>query len=106
MNISKITEVNKRIVSANNPSLVKTTEVPINNIIHHLYNNGRVTTQKGGWAYGCLGETTNYKFRIIILATNFFRFPNISADGTSYAILTEEQCKEFYVEIKDSINGI
>ncbi len=104
MNMSKITDVNARIVVANNPSLVKITEVPINNIIYHLYNNGRVTTQKGGWAYGCLGETTNYKFRIIIAAKTLFRFPNIADDGTSYAILTEEECINFYKEIKDCIN--
>jgi hypothetical protein len=104
MNISKIAEVNARIVVANNPALVKTAEIPINNIVYHLYNNGRVTTQKGGWAYGCLGETTNYKFQIIISAKIHFRFPNISEDGTSYAILTQEQCIDFYKEIKDCIN--
>jgi hypothetical protein len=104
MNISKITEVNTRIVIANNPALVNTVEAPINNIVYHLYNNGRVTSQKGGWGYGCLGETTNYKFRIIIAAATRFRFPNIATDGTSYAILTEEQCIQFYKEIKDCIN--
>ena len=103
MDTYKISEVNKRIVLANNPKLVDTKEIPINNIIYHLYNDGRVTFQKGGWAYGCLGETTDYKYRIIYSNKTIFRFPNKAKDGTSYAILTLEQCIDFYKEINDCL---
>ena len=97
----KLNEINSRIVAANNPNLVNIKEIPIKNIIYHLYNNGQITSQKGGWAYSCLGETTNYKFRIINNARIYFRFPNILPDGTSYAILTEIECIEFYKEMNE-----
>jgi hypothetical protein len=99
----KLNDINSRIVAANNPSLVNIKETPIKNIIYHLYNNGQITSQKGGWAYSCLGETTNYKFRIINNAKMYFRFPNIMPDGTSYAVLTENQCIEFYKEMNDCL---
>ena len=39
------------IYEYHDPSLVEPNESPNNNIIHHLYINGKITYQKGGWAY-------------------------------------------------------
>ena len=34
-----------------NPNLVKKDESPNGNTIYHIYNDGEITYQKGGWAY-------------------------------------------------------
>ena len=46
------------IKSVNNPSLVIPTESPNGNIIYHIYSNGEITYQKGGWAYQQRSEFT------------------------------------------------
>jgi hypothetical protein len=104
MSLSKVADINTRIIAANNPSLIDIKEIPIKNIVYHLYNTGQITSQKGGWAYSCLGETTNYKFRLIYNAKAYFRFPNIMPDGSSYAVLTEIQCIEFYREMYNCLH--
>jgi hypothetical protein len=41
----------EQIKKAHNPSLVVPTESPNGNIIYHIYSDGEITSQKGGWAY-------------------------------------------------------
>ena len=43
--------VNDLIKKLNNPDLIKKNESPNGNIIYHLYSDGTITRQKGGWAY-------------------------------------------------------
>lgn len=45
------TLLSEHINKLNNINLVDKSKQPNDNIIHHLYNDGTVTRQKGGWAY-------------------------------------------------------
>jgi hypothetical protein len=44
-------QIRKTIGKAHNPSLVDPNESPNGNTIYHIYSDGEVTYQKGGWAY-------------------------------------------------------
>jgi hypothetical protein len=44
------------LLQSNDDNLVKKDESPNENIIYHLYNDGNITSQKGGWAYGDRSE--------------------------------------------------
>jgi mRNA deadenylase 3'-5' endonuclease subunit Ccr4 len=43
--------IQEMINSMHNPCLINPTESPNGNQIYHLYSNGEITNQKGGWAY-------------------------------------------------------
>ena len=43
--------ITKYIKNAHNPKLVLPEESPNGNIIYHIYSDGEITFQKGGWAY-------------------------------------------------------
>lgn len=64
---------------------------PNGNQIYHLYSTGEISFQKGGWAYlqrsECIaeGKITNYQKLDL-------KLPKEAADGSSYAILTKEEC--------------
>lgn len=74
--------------------LVKPNDSPNGNQIYHLYSTGEISFQKGGWAYlqrsECIsdGKITNYQKLGI-------KLPKKAADGSTYAILTREECKQF-----------
>ena len=46
----------KMVEELNNDNLVNRKESPNGNTIYHLYSNGNITYQKGGWAYGQRSE--------------------------------------------------
>jgi hypothetical protein len=83
--------VNDLVVKLNNPELIKKDESPNANIIYHLYSDGTITRQKGGWAY--LKRSLTDIYDKCINKNNFFTFPykgNISGD--TYAIIELENC--------------
>jgi len=93
MNIS---EINQQVTDlhyshyVNNPDgLVIKDAQPGDNTIYHLYNDGEITMQKGGWAYGNRGEFTLHFS--VIYGSSPFTFPKKSGEHT-YAILTEDEC--------------
>ena len=51
-------EICNFINSVHNPSLVIPNESPNGNIIYHIYSDGEITYQKGGWAYQQRSEFT------------------------------------------------
>ena len=65
--------INNIVLSLNNPLLIKKEEQPNENIIYHLYSDGTITRQKGGWAYGNR-STIDIEYEIIKPKT-FFTFP-------------------------------
>lgn len=74
----------------NSPTgLVIRTESPNGNVIYHLYDNGEITHQKGGWAYQQRSEFT-LRSRLFY-GKSPYTFPQKTHDHT-YAILTEEEC--------------
>jgi hypothetical protein len=84
-------DINNTIKEYHNPSLVDVNISPNGNIIYHIYSDGTITSQKGGWAYLRRSEFTSYfKLSNIPYGENKFKFPINANDGTTYAIVTEE----------------
>lgn len=87
------TFVNKIVLSLNNPLLIKKEQQPNENMIYHLYSDGTITRQKGGWAYGNR-STIDIEYEIIKPNT-FFSFPLKAVnEGDTYAIMTLEDCQK------------
>lgn len=99
---TKISELNKEIVDAHDKyykdcstGLWKPNESPNGNPMFHLYSDGEVIYQKGGWAYG---QRSFFSFRQPVsgIVKLGFKFPNTYGDiKKTYVILTEEECYEF-----------
>jgi hypothetical protein len=58
-------EIYELIAKYHNPNLINKKQQPMENMIYHLYDDGEITEQKGGWAYGMRTERTL-----------FYPFPN------------------------------
>jgi len=85
--------INNIISKLHDPSLIKPEEQPNGNIIYHLYSDGTITRQKGGWAYGKRNVTDIESY--CVKPNTFFTFPcKGSYQGDTYAILTLETCRE------------
>lgn len=89
-----ILEAYKKHYEGSITGLVKPKESPNGNTIYHLYSDGEITFQKGGWAYlqrsefskeSTIGEHRELRMQ----------FPNEADSGRTYVILTQEECKYF-----------
>ena len=95
--------VQEMIDSMHNPGLVKPNESPNENRIYHIYSDGEITNQKGGWAYGQRSEfvdqhPTGYKGK--------YNFP-LKSSTNSYAIVTfEDAIKIRTAMIKEKTNSL
>ena len=98
---SEALELNLEIINAHNKhyessatGLVNPKESPNGNTIYHLYSDGQITFQKGGWAYLQRSEFTEDSpfngHRELQM-----KFPNQADNGKTYVILTKEECKNF-----------
>ena len=88
-----------------NPNLININESPNANTIYHIYNDGQVTYQKGGWAYLQRSEF-DLKGSIPYFANELsLLFPKeIHNSSSSYAIGTEEDClrvREYMVKLAE-----
>lgn len=80
--------------------LIKLNKAPNSNLIYHFYNDGEITSQKGGLAYKLRSEFT-YKPALIDNFKNIcFKLPIILGENISYAILSEAECNNFYYKLK------
>lgn len=90
--MTSITENNNMTIQEmidimHNPDLVKPTESPNGNWIYHIYSDGEITNQKGGWAY--------LKRSVFVYASPIlgykckYVFP-LKSSTNSYAIVTLE----------------
>lgn len=97
-NKSLIEQLNADIISAHDKhyevsptGLVNPKESPNGNQIYHLYSTGEISFQKGGWAYMQRSEFMTHSnmpnYQKLAL-----KFPKRAADGSTYVILTEEEC--------------
>ena len=75
---------------------------PNGNQIYHLYSTGKITHQKGAWAYLQRSEFT-IKGDIVGAKKVAFKLPLIQDDDISYAILTQEECETFRKEMENVI---
>ena len=117
--MSDIKSLNDEIINAHNKhydtsktGLVIPTESPNSNLIHHLYSDGSITYQKGGWAYEQRSEfvylypSSIYK----ILCLDFPKKSCYESDESdeikiTYVILTLEECIHFRKKIDESIQA-
>ena len=106
-----IVDFNQRVIDAhnahytNNPyGLIDHSKnaSPNGNHIYHLYSNGEITFQKGAWAYMQRSEF-NKDYQLSGARKIPFKFVKEAADGTTYAILTYEECKLFREEMQSYI---
>lgn len=85
--------------------LVNPKDSPNGNQIYHLYSTGEISFQKGGWAYlqrsECIsdGKITNYQKLGL-------KLPKEAADGTTYAILTKEECTKFRIKMIELVKKL
>jgi len=88
-------EINDKIASSHNPELVIPSAAPNGNLIYHIYNDGEISYQKGGHAYGNRSEFTlldgiNYKYK--------FNFP-LTKNNIGYAITTQYDAESIRILI-------
>jgi len=97
----------KLINEYHNPDLVKPTDAPNSNIISHIYSDGEITEQKGGFAYLQRSErTVEFPIRNRNISTLDFdinKFPKIKENGSrnkfGYAVVLERQAYEIRNEM-------
>lgn len=107
-NLDFINNFNKRVIFAHNAhyeqrpnGLIDTcaNASPNGNQIYHLYSSGEITFQKGAWAYLHRSEF-NHTYAIHGAKYLPFKFLKEATDGTTYVILTKEECVKFAEEMK------
>lgn len=102
----------KLINEYHNSDLVKPNDSPNSNIITHIYSDGEITEQKGGFAYLKRNERTikcpisnidNGNLKIIKLDLDITKFPKIKVNGNhskfGYAIVLEKHANEIRNEM-------
>ena len=57
--VQTIEQLYELINQLHNPNLIKRDESPGANTIYHIYDDGEITHQKGGWAYQQRSEFTS-----------------------------------------------
>jgi hypothetical protein len=95
-----VREFNVTICAAHNKhfenseyGLVNPNESPNGNIIYHLYSDGEITSQKGGWAYLQRSEFSDwYNPDIPSYDKVAFNFPKKANNNYTYAVLTFDEC--------------
>ncbi len=94
---NKIKQINELIKEHHDMSLIKPNQQPNENIIYHLYDDGEIMSQKGGWAYGDRSMFSDYyPIRGIYSIKKYFIFPlqtNNSNGVYPYAVMTSENCR-------------
>jgi hypothetical protein len=109
---SEIKQLNADIISAHNKhyedsptGLIKPNVSPNGNEINHLYSNGELTWQKGGCAYM---QRSEFTFQDAISGWEKLELELVKPAnyGLTYAILTEKECLEFRVRMKELIKKI
>lgn len=94
---------NEEIVAAHNKhfetsptGLVHPNESPNGNTIYHLYSDGEITSQKGGWAYLQRSEFSDWNNPTISGYQKLnLKLPGDANNCMSYAVLTYEECINF-----------
>lgn len=95
-----ILEAYKKHYEESETGLVNPKESPNGNIIYHLYSDGEITFQKGGWAYL---QRSEFSSEPAIGGHRELRmsFPNEADYGRTYTILTLEDCINFRSKMID-----
>jgi hypothetical protein len=107
---SDVQQLNNDIIVAhkkhyeNSPTgLINPKESPNGNLIYHLYSDGTITYQKGGFAYlqrSVFDEQYALKNHRKIKLKLLF----VAPDDTTYVILTQDECNYFREKMEELIN--
>lgn len=85
--------------------LINPKDSPNGNQIYHLYSTGEISFQKGGWAYlqrgECISEGKIFNYQKLGL-----KLPKQATDGSTYAILTKDECKKFRTQMVELIKNM
>jgi hypothetical protein len=107
---SDVEQLNKEIIDAhekhyeNSPTgLIQPKESPNGNTIYHLYSDGTITYQKGGFAY-LQRSVFDAKPSIKNCIKLNLKLLKPASDGTTYVILTPEECLYFRGKMEELIN--
>jgi hypothetical protein len=99
--MSEVEYLSESIIDAHNrhylhspTGLINPKESPNGNQIYHLYSTGEISFQKGGWAYLQRSECTS-DGKIFNYQKLGLKLPKQAADGSTYVILTKDECKNF-----------
>ncbi len=89
-----ILEAHKKHYEDSPTGLIDTKDQPNGNIIYHLYSDGEITYQKGGWAYL---QRSEFNKEPTIGGHRDLRmiFPNEASYGKTYVVLKQEECIYF-----------
>lgn len=106
-----IEQLNKDIIAAYDKhytisptGLINPKESPNGNQIYHLYSTGEISFQKGGWAYMQRSEFMTHG-TIPNYQKLDLKLPKKAADGSTYVILTEDECKNFRIQMGELIKN-
>lgn len=88
-----MTLINESIINAHNQNSVDTSVAPNTNIIYKVYDDGTITREKGGNAYGRRSkiELDNAIVKIENISDNIF-FPCGLIKGHKYIMTTNQEC--------------
>lgn len=91
----KINDFNRRVVSAHNSQLLNG---------YHLYSDGTVKYQTGNFTYLNRSEITS-ECQVDEYHKTVFKFVR-SQYSRTYAVLTEEQCTKFRLEMNELVREL
>lgn len=94
MSSSIVKDINDLIKEYHNPSLVKPEESPNGNTIYHIYSNGQITSQKGGFAYLQRSEFVNFNSIKNFKLKKLISCPLNNSDNEYYAIVEQKYAIE------------
>jgi hypothetical protein len=83
--------------------LIQPKESPNGNIIYHLYSDGTITYQKGGFAY-LQRSVFEDEYALKNHKKINLKLINDAPDGTTYVILTQDECNYFREKMDELIN--
>jgi hypothetical protein len=97
-NTINLITIQNMINSFHNPSLIIPNESPNGNRITHIYDDGTITNQKGGWAYLKRSEFNDFGPIITKPVSNLI-FPITNIYNNMYAIVTHNNA----IKIRNSM---
>ena len=105
-----IQQLNEEIIAAHKKhyessptGLIQPKESPNGNTIYHLYSDGTITYQKGGDAY-LQRSVFEEEYALKNHRKINLKLLNDAPDGTTYVILTKEECHYFREKMDNLIN--
>ena len=101
---SSLEQIKIAIDKSHNPNLVIHDESPNGNIIYHLYCDGKITYQKGGWAYL---QRSEFIEKNASCKKNYLNLFPIIKFNYSYAIVTQEDAYKILLMMQkyDNMDG-